>query len=463
MTTPSSAPDANRQARHSIIVAVIVAVVALAAVAAVVVVPRLTGGGYSDTAAQPPNANASASGIVANPDAPTGHVLAIYQDYQCPVCAKVHQAMGDVIAKAVSSNSIRVEYRTMTFLDRVNADAASETAKSSTRAANAAACADAVGHFFAYNEYLFNNQPSEGDGFTEKFLREEAAGAAGITGSGLTDFQTCYDKRQFNSFVNGVYQAASKSGITGTPTYTLDGVKLSLTSPDALQSDIDAARAGHGPSPSPTPTATATQCVPRDLPSPNPGPLPPNSNANGTGIVANPSAPDTHVLSIYTDFQCPYCGRAEQTVGPVVAQAVAENKLRVEFHTMTFLDQANKAGDTADSSSRAANAAACADLGGFYFKYQEYVMLHQPATEGDGYTDDFLVNQIPAALGVGGEPLTAFQQCYANRQFSAFVDYVAQAPFSACVTGTPTYLLDGQQVSTSSADDLKKAIDAAVG
>ncbi|MDR1512153.1 MAG: DsbA family protein, partial [Propionibacteriaceae bacterium] len=287
-----------------------------------------------------------------------------------------------------------------------------------------------------------------------EFLRVTAAAGAGITGGDLTRFQSCYDDRKYSDFVTGVYDAATQAGITGTPTYQLDGQLVTLYSAESLQADIDSVLAGGAPAANPA-------CSPSDHPDAPPTTLPPNANAKATGIVANPEAPADHVLAVYVDFQCPYCAQAEELSGDVVAEAVAENKVRVEFRTRTFLDQVNQSNTdgTADSSTRAANAAACADLAGVYLPYHKYIFDNQP-TEGVGYTDGFLRDVAPAAVGLSGDALATFQQCYDSRQFAEFVSYVDTAAQYACVTGTPTYKLDGEDVSWSDPASLKKSLDA---
>ncbi|MDR1807559.1 MAG: DsbA family protein [Propionibacteriaceae bacterium] len=211
----------------------------------------------------------------------------------------------------------------------------------------------------------------------------------------------------------------------------------------------------------PTEAATEAQCVPSDPPVALPTVTPPNANATLSGIVVNPEAPADHILVIYQDYQCPVCAQADAIFGDVIKQAVADNKIRVEYRTMTFLDRVNASGDTYQSSTRAANAAACADKAGFFFDYQNYLMENQ-VTEGVGYTDAQLTEDIPAALGVTGDALSVFQQCYADQEYDDFVYYVYAAASYACVTGTPTYMIDGQTLSLSTAAQLQADIDAAV-
>jgi protein-disulfide isomerase len=439
-------------------VAVALAVVALVAVLVVALWPDSGDSSGQPGAAAPPNANADRSGIIANPDAPGDHLLAIYQDYQCPVCAYADQILGSVVAQAVATNQIRVEFRTLVFLDRVNAEG--ETYQSSTRAANAAACADAAGVFFAFDQYLMANQPEEGVGYTDQYLTETVPAAIGLSDGALADFQRCYAEQTYAGFVQGVAQAAYDAGFNSTPTYVLDGQTLNLSTAEALSQDIAAVLAGQDPPGAAAPTTTAPACVPSDPPGPAPEPRPSHASPDGRGIVANPDAPGDHVLAIYTDYQCPYCAQAEQLTGDVVAQAATDNKVRIELRTMTFLDSVNQADATAQSSTRAANAAACADDAGVFLAYFRYIMEHQP-TEGVGYTDQYLTETVPAAIGLSGEALTTMQQCYSQRTYAAFVDYVDSLTTTYdCVTGTPTYLLDGQSVAWNDPTALQAALDA---
>jgi protein-disulfide isomerase len=86
-------------------------------------------------------------------------------------------------------------------------------------------------------------------------------------------------------------------------------------------------------------------------------------------------------------------------------------------------------------------------------------MQHQP-TEGVGYTDEYLTTELPAAIGLTGDQLAAFQTCYANQDYAEFVDYVAAAAPLACVTGTPTYRIDGQDAVWYDAATLQSQLDA---
>ncbi|MDR1213808.1 MAG: thioredoxin domain-containing protein [Propionibacteriaceae bacterium] len=212
------------------------------------------------------------------------------------------------------------------------------------------------------------------------------------------------------------------------------------------------------------PTASATQDPTETAPAvpAQPAVAPPHANADYSGVLATPDAPpQAPLLIIYQDYQCPWCKIFDQVFTPVISEAVAAGRLRLEIHTMTFLD--GNLGN--DASTRAAVAAACSDFFGVYYPFYEAIYANQPATEGDGYSDDLLRSTIPGQLGLSGEALASFQQCYDSRATLEFVQTVYQRAIEAGVRGTPSYVLDGQTLDLDPNDPntLRTAIDQANG
>ena len=68
-------------------------------------------------------------------------------------------------------------------------------------------------------------------------------------------------------------------------------------------------------------------------------------------VVGDADAPLT--MKFYEDPQCPVCQQFEAAVGPQVEAAIADGKVKVEYHIVSFLDER---GSTNEYSSRAANA-----------------------------------------------------------------------------------------------------------
>lgn len=190
----------------------------------------------------PPNVNSDGSGIVANPGKAKAGVptLVMYEDYQCPPCGQAATLLGPAIKALGDKGEIRVEYRTMTFLDRGQANGPSK------RAAIAAACADTQGALQSYHAALFANQASK---YPDATLRNILPKDAGLTGRKLTAFQNCYDKQLTAGFVDAVYQKAGQAGVNSTPTYLVNGKQLNLQTvqptEDGLRTAITALAKGN--------------------------------------------------------------------------------------------------------------------------------------------------------------------------------------------------------------------------
>lgn len=229
--------EAKRARNQRIAIIAVSAVVALILVAGGILLVSRMNAGRTET--YPPNATAQRTGIVVNPGkgqqgAP---VVELYADYQCPACASFEKAFGAQLTQLAGSGDIQLQYHLMTFLDtNLRNDA-------SYRAANAAACADLVGHYAAYHDTVFANQPTaEGTGYTDAQLTGDFAQQAGITGAQLDEFKQCYSQKKYSAFVKGVDNSAGAAGVTATPTIKVNGKVLdtkNLTNdPNSLRTEI---------------------------------------------------------------------------------------------------------------------------------------------------------------------------------------------------------------------------------
>lgn len=251
-TNPAPGPRAGGHRRRLVVVgsavvavAVIIAVVAWAVQRHTSAQATTAGSAPASTmsAAVPPSASSDGLGIIANPGkAATGApTLVEYQDYQCSACKIYHEFYGPAIRQLAQEGKIVFEVRTLTFLDTGLKN------DSSKRAANAAACADLVGHYQQYYDAIYDNSPAEGTNFTEDQLRVEWAAKAGITGQQLTTFQNCYDSRAMSGFVAQVDNGGLRANIAGTPTFLANGKQFDLSqakrTPDSVLAAIQKAAA----------------------------------------------------------------------------------------------------------------------------------------------------------------------------------------------------------------------------
>jgi protein-disulfide isomerase len=214
------------QGANRIVVATVVVVLVIAAVITAVVLgsqdkkAATTAGGST----LPKNVAAMGAGLVVNPGAPaTVPTLDLYEDFQCPICARFEEIFGLQIVDMVKANQIRLVAHPLSFLDdNLRND-------SSNRAANAAACAADADKFLQYHAATFQGQPAkEGAGYTDAQLKQFAV-QAGLSSTALTTWDQCYAAKSHNQWVESVQTQSEKDGVNGTPTVKLNGKAINLT------------------------------------------------------------------------------------------------------------------------------------------------------------------------------------------------------------------------------------------
>lgn len=185
----------------------------------------------------------------------------VYFDFQCPYCKEFDAVLGKPINQLADSGRANVVYHIKTFLDdNLRND-------SSKRAGMGAACAADQGKFQAYHDLALANQPAqEGTGYTDAQLTQFAT-QAGITGNALAAWTSCVNTKQYAEYLKKVEETTSRAGVTGTPTYRVNGQDVKFTgatSPADLSAiftrefaRITAGQTG-SPGSAPTPAATAT-------------------------------------------------------------------------------------------------------------------------------------------------------------------------------------------------------------
>ncbi len=162
------------------------------------------------------------------------------------------------------------------------------------------------------------------------------------------------------------------------------------------------------------------------------------------GIEWTDNAQGKPVVEIWEDFQCPACGAFEAAFGPTVKEIVANNDAQVIFRSTSFLD-ANFPGD---HSKRAAAAYGCAVDAGKGEAYHDLLYANQPATEGDGWTDQQLI-AFGDEAGITGDAKATFEKCVTDRQYITWAANGTQAMQDAGVPGTPAIFVNGKELPDS--------------
>jgi protein-disulfide isomerase len=213
-------------------------VLAVAVVGAVILLTRPDDNDASDQALTiPPKRDTSIpmdGRTFGNPDAPV--TITEYADFQCPACGQFARTVeSQLIADYIATGQAKLVFHDFPFLDDRS------DSKESDNASEAAFCAQDQGQFWAYHDMIFHNQSGENEGaFARDRLIEMARNVEGLD---VDQFTTCIDGDEYEDDVQNSYQATIDAGVNSTPTFDVNGQKVSGTNYPALQELIEAALA----------------------------------------------------------------------------------------------------------------------------------------------------------------------------------------------------------------------------
>ncbi len=174
-----------------------------------------------------------------------------------------------------------------------------------------------------------------------------------------------------------------------------------------------------------------------------------NDGGDKAGIVAGGDGPTT--VEVYLDFLCPGCGAFESAATPTINQLIADNKIRLVWHPLGFL---NSRTSPAGYSTRAANAAACASDAGKLKEYGEVLFANQPAEGGPGLSDDQLID-LGGPVGLNAP---SFAQCVRDVKYRDWISNVNDQAARRGVLQTPTVYVDGRELEQPTPENLAAAV-----
>lgn len=157
-----------------------------------------------------PRVKVSAEGASRGPaDAPI--TIIEFSDYQCPFCKRADAIVQEVLKKY--PDEVRFVYRNFP-LEQMHPRA--------RPAAEAAMCANEQGKFWEFHEKLF------GGGGLEAADLTAYAESVGLDAG---KFKTCVDERRFKDAVEADERAGREAGVTGTPSFFVNGIMFSGAKP----------------------------------------------------------------------------------------------------------------------------------------------------------------------------------------------------------------------------------------
>ena len=170
--------------------------------------------------------------------------------------------------------------------------------------------------------------------------------------------------------------------------------------------------------------------------------------ADGRAIGAA-DAPVT--VEVWSDFQCPACGRfAEEMKPSLIDDFVRDGQVRLIYRDFAFLG---------NESIDAAVAGRCAEQEGRFWQMHDFLFANQSG-ENRGAFSPARLEQIAQSAGLN---LDTYRTCRADPATRAAVAAETGEGQTAGVNATPTISIDGQLMTIRSYAELSGAIEAALG
>lgn len=186
---------------------------------------KQTGSAANAGSAQAANQPAAPTGPAPKVNVDNGHfpvlgqdgakvTIVEFADLRCPFCDQFFKDTLPQIKKDyVDSGKVKIYWRSYAFLG-----------PASTEASNAIECANEQGKFWDMHDYLYNNQPSESD--TSMFTTDSMTTVAGTLGMNTDQFRSCLDSKKYDKNVSADLADGQKAGVSGTPTFFINGTSL---------------------------------------------------------------------------------------------------------------------------------------------------------------------------------------------------------------------------------------------
>jgi len=132
-----------------------------------------------------------------------------FSDFQCPYCERFYtQTLPLIDEKYIKTGKVKIVFRDFPLGFHQYAKKASEASE----------CADQQGKFWDYHDKLFENQKALDISSLKQYAKE--------LGLDTAKFDTCLDSGSMASEVQKDLTDGSKYGVSGTPSFFINGINL---------------------------------------------------------------------------------------------------------------------------------------------------------------------------------------------------------------------------------------------
>lgn len=175
----------------------------------------------------------------------------------------------------------------------------------------------------------------------------------------------------------------------------------------------------------------------------------PSAQVESDGNIAGAADAPITVVE-WGDYQCPGCAFFwESGKAQLISDYVATGKVRFQFRDYAFLGR---------ESIDAAVAASCAEQQGKFWEYHDTLYFnHQGENQGA-----FSESRLRDMAELVGLDMDAFNSCVNDDDVQDQVSASLSEGRGLGISSTPSFFVDGQLVSSSSWDTIRRSIDSAL-
>ena len=144
------------------------------------------------------------------------------------------------------------------------------------------------------------------------------------------------------------------------------------------------------------------------------------------------------VLEVFSDYQCPVCGRfGREYVPRLTTDFVAAGSLRIVERSIAILDPAG-----GSESLDSATAASCAARQGKHWAYHDYLMWNQVGENAGAFRRDRLLGMADRV----GLDRSTFSACLDDAAVRAEVTARTEQALADGIDRTPTLVVNGERI-----------------
>jgi protein-disulfide isomerase len=365
-----------------------------------------------------------------------------FSDYQCPYCSKVELTM-DQVKKTYGPDKVRVIWKNEPLPFHPNAKPAAE-------AAQGVFALKGNDAFWKFHDTAFKNQSALSDDSYAKWATE--------SGVDMPKFKAGLAAHKWADKVEKDHADAKTAGVNGTPAFFINGVSLSGAQPfEKFKAVIDQelgkaqAKIAAGTPKDKIYVTMSTENKKAPAPAEDDGEEKEDSKTVWKVPVGKSpiQGSDKALVTIieFSDFQCPYCKKVEDSLKKVKADYGDKVRLVWKHEPLPFHPRAEPAAELTNEAR-----AEKGDKG--FWEAHDRLFDSQPKLE------DADLDKIAADMGLNADKVKSART---EHRYKKDVDADQDVADDFAASGTPHFFVNGRRlVGAQPYDKFKKIIDEEV-